>query len=479
MRRSLASVLVIALLAGCASTTPPAVEPSPAAQPSDARTLSPTLEDLQERTFRWFWDTTNPANGLVPDRWPTEAFSSIASVGFGLTVYAVGVERGWITREQARERTLTTLNFFASAPQGPEPRGMTGHKGFFYHFLDMKTGERFEDIELSTIDTTLLLAGALFCQSYFDQDHPDEARIRELAEQLYRAADWSFFLTRPPAVSLSWRPERGFSRWDWRGHNEAAILYILALASPTHPVDAAAWTEWTKNYQWREFYGQEHLNFAPLFGHQYSHVWIDFRGIQDPYLRGKGIDLFENSRRAVISQRAYAIENPNRWKGYGENIWGLTACDGPGSGKEVIDGVERTFWGYMARGAAATEIKDDGTIAPTAAAASLPFAPEIVIPAIEAMKAQYGRTIYGQYGFLDSFNPTLTKQPSFKLHRGSIDPELGWVDDDYLGIDQGPIVLMIENYRTGLVWEVMKRNPHMVRGLRLAGFSGGWLNQIP
>jgi hypothetical protein len=185
----------------------------------------------------------------------------------------------------------------------------------------METGERFQETELSTIDTTLLLAGALFCQSYFDQDQPDEVRIRNLAEQLYVAADWSYFLIRPPLVSMSWRPERGFSRSDWRGLDEASILYILALASPTHPVDPAAWQAWMATYQWQTFYGQEHVNFAPLFGHQYSHVWIDFRGIQDDYFRRKGIDMFENSRRATLSQRAYAIDNPRHWRDYDKNIW--------------------------------------------------------------------------------------------------------------------------------------------------------------
>lgn len=412
----------------------------------------------------------------MPDRWPTPSFSSIAAVGFGLTVYAVGVERGWITRQQARERTLATLEFFRQAPRGPEPSGRTAYRGFFYHFLDMETGQRFKDTELSTIDTTLLLAGALFSQSYFDRDHPEERRIRELAEELYREADWSYFQVRPPMISLAWRPERGFSKWDWRGFNEAAILYILALASPTHPVDPSAWTDWTKSYHWAGFYGYEHINFDPLFGHQYSHVWIDFRVIQDDYLHEKGIDLFENSRRAVYSQRVYAMDNPGRWRGYGENVWRLTACDGPGDAKAVIDGLERQFHGYWARGAAATAIRDDGTISPTAAAASIPFAPEIVTPAIEEMKRRYGRLLYQQYGFLDSFNPTLRSDPGFKNLRGSIDPELGWIDGDYLGIDQGPIVLMIENYRSELIWKVMRRNPHIIRGLRRAGFRGGWLD---
>ena len=469
------SVLFLVMI-GCATApvAPPDDRAGGAAGPPPVD-VEAMLDDIQKRTFFWFWETANPKNGLVPDRWPTaKAPSSIASVGFALTAYPVGVERGWITREQARERVLTTLEFFASAPQHPDARGATGHRGFYYHFLDMETGERFRDTELSSIDTTLLLAGVLFCQSYFDQEHADERRIRTLAERLYAAADWRYYLVSPPLLHMGWRPERGFGRGIWRGLNEGAILYVLALASPTYPVTADSWKAWTSTYRWETFYGQDHVNFAPLFGHQYSHVWIDFRGIQDEYFRAKGIDMFENSRRATLAQHAYAIDNPGKWRDYGDKVWGLTACDGPGGGKLTIDGTERQFWGYMARGAAASEIRDDGTIAPTAAIGSIAFAPEIVLPLIAELRARYGDALYQQYGFLDSFNPTLREKPSFMV-RGTIDQNLGWFDSDYLGIDQGPILLMIENYRTGFVWKVMRKNPHIARGLKLAGFTGGWL----
>lgn len=481
------SVFLIVLTVACRTAGAPAASGSATADGGRVRVVTRTpeavtaalLDDLQKRTFEWFWDTANPANGLVPDRWPTKSFSSIAAVGFGLTAYPVGVERGWITREQARARVLTTLEFFWNAPQGPAATGMTGHRGFFYHFLDMDTGQRYRDVELSSIDTTLLLAGALFCQSYFDRDHPDEARIRELAENLYGRADWSFFQIRKPLVSMGWQPERGFNGWDWRGLNEGTILYILALGSPTHPVEPSAWEAWTSTYQWSSFYGYEHVNFAPLFGHQFSHIWIDFHTIQDDYFRAKGIDFFENSRRAVLSQRSYAIDNPNGWRWYGPNLWGLSASDGPGDGTALVDGRSRRFMGYAARGAAAGEVRDDGTITPMAAAASLPFAPEIVVSAIEEMRGRYGDALYQRYGFLDAFNPTLRTDPGFRLEHGTIDPELGWINPDYLGIDQGPILLMIENYRSELIWKVMKKNPHVVRGLRRAGFSGGWLDSAP
>jgi hypothetical protein len=433
------------------------------------------LGDLQRRTFDWFWDTT-PSNGLVPDRWPTKSFSSIAAVGFGLTAYPIGVERGWVTRAQARGRTLATLRFFANAPMGPEASGRTGHRGFFYHFLDMETGQRFERTELSSIDTTLLLGGVLFAAQYFDRPEADEAEIRRLAIRLNDAVDWRWMLGRGPFISMGWNPESGFIKSQWDRYNEATLLYLLALGSQTFGINSGVWTRYTRNFDlgWGDHWGQRHLHFPPLFGHQYSHVWVDFKGIADPWLRAKGIDLFENSRRATIAQRNYAIANPKRWRGYGANVWGLTACDGPGDFKRVIDGREREFFSYSARG---PDDRDDGTLAPTAAAGSIAFAPEIVLPALAAMKERYGAAIYGRYGFLDSFNPTLA-DPAFAdaIREGGIVPGVAWVDDDYLGIDQGPIVTMIANYRDGLIWRRMHRSGPIVAGLRKAGFTGGWLS---
>ncbi|HKR64546.1 MAG TPA: glucoamylase family protein [Thermoanaerobaculia bacterium] len=433
------------------------------------------MDDVQHRTFNFFWETANPENGLVPDRWPTPSFSSVAAVGFGLAAYGIGAEHGWVTREAAAQRVLTTLSFFLNAKQGDAAAGMTGYRGFYYHFLDMKTGERFKDVELSTIDTTLFLAGALFCQSYFDRDNAAEREIRDLAEQLYTRAEWSFFLERPPLVSMGWTPEGGLHDWDYIGYNEAMILYILAIGSPTHPISPKAWNAYTATYKWETFYGQEHVNFAPLFGHQYSHMWIDFRGIRDHYMRAKGIDYAENARRATYAQRAYAIDNPMKWRGYGENLWGFTACDGPIDAFLDINGTKRQFYTYAARGAAAHEIRDDGTIAPTAAISSIALAPEIAQPAMESMYKNWGEHIYKQYGFIDSFNPTLNFET--KVQMGHVIPGVTWVDHDYLGIDQGPIVAMIENHRSGLVWNTMKKNEHVRLGLRRAGFTGGWLGQ--
>lgn len=479
LRRLLFVLLLPLLLAGCqrpAVPEPTPVVPAPV-ETSAAAGLPPLFADLERRTFDYFWETTNPANGMVPDRWPTESFASIAAVGFGLTAYGVGVENGWISRGQAVERTLATLRFFASAPQGPQARGMAGHKGFFYHFLDMETGLRHGTTELSTVDTTLLLGGVLFAQSFFDRDAAAEAEIRELAETIYRRVEWPWAQERGALISMGWHPETGAIAHDWNGYNEALLVYLLALASPTHPVGEDAYAAWTSTYDrnWGEFQGQEHLNFWPLFGHQYSHVWVDFRGIRDEYMRGRGLDYFENSRRAVLSQRAYAIENPGGWKDYGENVWGLTACDGPVDAELEYEGETRRFWSYSARGASLTHVVDDGTLAPTAAAASLPFAPELVVPAVVEMHRRYGEHIYSKYGFLDAFNPSF-HYTDIELTHGKVIPGFGWVDTDYLGIDQGPILLMIANHRNGFVWEVMKRNPHIRRGLERAGFSGGWLD---
>ena len=439
--------------------------------------LPSLFDDLEERTFRFFWNTAQPDTGLVPDRYPTPSMASIAAVGFALTAYPIGVERGYVTREEARDRVLGTLRFFAEAPQGPAATGMAGYKGFFYRYLEMRTGDRSGDIELSTVDTALLLGGVLFCQSYFDKSTPEEAEIRRLAELIYRRVDWRWAQVRPPAISHGWTPESRFLKYDWRGYNEAMLVYILALGSPTHPVGRDAWDEWVRGYNgyWDSLQGRTYLAFQPHFGHQYTHIWVDFHGILDPMMRLAGFDYFDNSRRATYAQQAYAIANPMRWKGYGENVWGLTASDGATDAQFLFRGEKRQFRGYWARGAGGVGGFDDGTIAPTAAAASVAFAPAIAIPAVMEMHRRYGNYIYGEYGFYDAFNPSFTFDTS--LRHGRLVPGLGWVATDYLAIDQGPIVAMIENYRSGLVWRIMRNNPHVRRGLIRAGFKGGWLDQ--
>jgi len=436
------------------------------------------LDTIQLRTFNFFWEQTDATTGLSPDRWPTRSFSSIAAVGFALTAYPIGVEKGYVTRSAAAERTLTTLRFFYRLPQGTQSSGTGGHMGFFYHFLDPGTGLRFQTVELSTVDTALLLAGVLFCQQYFDGPGATEAGIRAYADSLYRRTDWQWAQPRPPLVTMGWTPESGFHQLDWRGFNEAMLVYVLALGSPTHPVAAGAWSTWTSTYQWGDFYGQAHVGFAPLFGHQYSQIWVDFRGIKDAYMRGRGIDYFENSRRATYGQRGYAVANPNDWDGYAADLFGLSAVDGPLDTTLVLRGRSRRFFTYAARGASFNEVRDDGTLAPTASASSLPFAPEIVGPALVAMRERYGEGVFGEYGFFDSFNPSW-QWPAVRLQHGRYLPGKGWFDTDYLGIDQGPILAMIANYRSDLVWKYMRKSPYVIQGLRRAGFTGGWLDAAP
>jgi hypothetical protein len=459
-------------IVACSTATAPATRSIAPFVPTAAQTAF--LDTVQKRTFDWFWETTNATNGLVPDRWPTKSFSSIAAVGFGLTSYLVGVERGWITREQARERVLTTLRFFWTAPQGAEATNVTGHRGFFYHFLDMERGLRFEKVELSTIDTGLLLMGVLSARQYFDRPEAGDSTVRALADSIYFRVDWPWARNGAASVTMGWHPEDGFIASRWIGFDEAMLIYALALGSPTHPIEPEAWAAWTGGYKWDRFYGQEYVMFGPLFGHQYSHVWLDFRGIQDAYMRARGIDYFENSRRATLAHRAYATANPAGWRGYADSVWGLTASDGPLDSAFVLLGKQRQFHTYWARGVGTDEINDDGTLVPTAAGGSVPFAPEVAIPALVAMRRQYGEPLFGRYGFVDAFNPSLTddalKVPQGRIHRG-----VGWFDTDYLGIDQGPILLMIENQRTQFVWQLMRENPHLRRGLCRAGFTGGWL----
>jgi hypothetical protein len=473
-RTWLSALLGLTLVAAAPARQVPAVAAPAAAK---APVVPALVNDLEQRTFRFFWDSANPVNGLVPDHYPGESFSSIAAVGFGLTAYGVGVERGYISRDQAIERTLATLRFFDTAPQGDSEDDDTGYHGFFYHFLDMQSGKRFARwTEVSTVDTTLLLGGVLFAQSYYDRDTPREREIRTLADHIYRRVDWNWAQVRKPLISMGWTPGGKFIPSDWEGYNEAMLVYVLALGSPTHPVGVDAWNAWTSTYArtWGKFEKQQLLNFGPLFGHQYSHVWIDFRGIRDAWNREHDLDYFENSRRAVIAQRNYAIANPGGWTGYGPNVWGLTASNGPGG--VIVEGPDRRkqFQGYTARGAGMGYIVDDGTIAPTAAAGSIAFAPELVIPALQEMKRRYGKDIYNEHGFIDAFNPSFHARTL--LRTGKLTPT-GWVDTEQLGIDQGPIVLMIENWRSDFVWKVMKKNPYIRNGLKRAGFTGGWLEQ--
>ena len=421
------------------------------------------LQTLQRNTFRYFWEETNPSNGLVPDNTTADNVpASIAGVGLALSSYPVAVERSFVSRAQAVERTLATLRFFSNAPHGPT-RDATGYRGFFYHFLDVATGRRAWRSELSTIDTTILIAGALTAAAYFDQDTDDEQEVRRIADTLYRHVDWHWAMNGQATVSHGWRPETGFLRYRWQGYNEALILYILGLASPTHPLPKKSYLAWTSTYHWKRLYGYEFLYGASLFMHQLSHLWIDFRGIQDAYMRRQGIDYFENSRRATYVNQQYGVRNPKGFRDYGEHVWGITASNGPGPTRVRVSGITRRFLGYAARGVPYGP--DDGTLAPWGVVASLPFAPEIVLPTLQHCSAKYPK-MEQKYGLVCSFNPTFPNRES----GGS-----GWISHDHFALDQGPVILMIENNRSGLIWRLMRSCPHVVNGLRRAGFRNGWL----
>jgi hypothetical protein len=416
------------------------------AAPAHAATTEALLDSLQRTGFLYFWEQANPANGMVKDRSTPGSVSSIACTGFGLSAITVGIDHGWVSRAQGADRVRTTLRTFWNGTQSSAASGTIGYQGLFYHWLDMTTATRTWDSELSTIDTALLMAGILDAGAYFDGPDTVETEIRVLADTLYRRANWNFMRNFGSGIYMGWKPGTGFSGFPrWIGYNEAMILYLLALGSPTKPVpwDPPAsnqWTVWTGGYQWQTHYGYSYVIFPPLFGHQYSHVWVDFRNYQDPYMQARGIDYFENSRRATLAQRAYSIANPEGWVGYSDSLWGITASD-----------IQN---GYLARGAPPEE-NDNGTLVPTAAISSIPFAPDEVIPVIHTMWNQYKPQLWGRYGFKDAFNPTT-----------------GWFATDVLGIDQGPIVLMIENHLTGAVWERFMQIPYIQSGMERAGFVG-------
>ena len=361
------------------------------------------LDRLQWETFEYFLKEVNPANGLIADKTQDDWPASIAATGLALAAYPIGVERGFMTRDAAVKIALTTLRFFRDSAQGTAPDA-TGYKGFYYHFLDMQTGRRAWRCELSTVDTAFLLAGALTAAAYFDRDAQDEQQIRTLADELYRRADWRWAQHGGATVTHGYKPKSGFIKYRWEGYDEALLLYVLGLGSPTYPLSDESYPAWLSTYAWKKIYDYEFVYAGPLFIHQLSHIWIDFRGIRDEYMREKGLDYFENSRRATYVQREYAIRNPNEFAFYDKDCWGITASDGPGPSTLKVNGIERRFFDYVARGV--PHGPDDGTLAPWAVVASLPFAPEIVLPAIRYFTDRVKLTQADSYGFKASFNPT-------------------------------------------------------------------------
>jgi hypothetical protein len=396
------------------------------------------LGDLQRDAFDYFLYETNPANGLVRDKTEEGAPASIAAVGFALAAYPVGVERGFITRAAAAERTLTTLRFFWTSPQGPAPDA-TGYRGFYYHFLDMETGRRVWNCELSTIDTTFLLAGALAAAAYFDADSEAEREIRALADALYRRTDWQWAQDGGATVTHGWKPESGFLTGRWDHYCELMVLYLLAIGSPTHAIPSESWHAWRRPVT--TFAGQSYIGGPdPLFVHQYSHAWVDFRGWRER--EPPHTDWWQNSVTATRVHKAFCLRLAREFPGYSENVWGITASD--------------SRKGYVAWGGPPRHQAIDGSVVPCAAAGSLMLAPEITVPAIREMRRRFGDRIYGRYGFADAFHPTD-----------------GWVNPDVIGIDLGITLLSAENLRTGRVWRWFMRNAEIPSAMARAGLTRG------
>ena len=402
--------------------------------PVAAQTKAAFVDDLEQRSFRYFWEQADPQTGLVPDRARIDGSSlpeshahvaSIAATGFGLTSLCVAVDRNWITRAQALERTHNTLRFFdARAFQ---------QRGWFYHWMDSRTGARRWNSEVSSIDTALLLAGVLTVRQCFR----DDREIVNLAGRVYRRVDFRWMLNGDPLIlSHGWRPESGFLKARWDTYSEDTILYLLAIASPTYPIPASSWYA-----LWRDRYRYEgHSYFTtigvPLFMHQYAHAWIDYRNRRED--RGDRIDYFQNSVAATLAHRAFCMNLKYDFPAYGPDVWGITASD---SAK-----------GYLAWGGPPRDPEIDGTIVPSAAGGSLMFTPELATRALRTMREKYGDKIYSKYGFVDAFNP-----------------KTGWVDTDIIGINVGIILLSAENMRTGNIWRWFMQNRELVLTLDRIG----------
>lgn len=416
------------------------------------------VERLQRGAFGYISRYTNPTNGLVADTSRAGSPCSIAVVGFALSCYVVAVERGWLSRRAAAKQVVTTLRFLWNSTQDIAADA-TGYKGFYYHFLDMNTGRRVWNCELSLIDSSLLIAGVLTVGQYFDR-RAEEAEIRATADALYRRVDWHWAQNDSPALTQGWHPESGFMHYGWEGYNEALILYVLGLGSTTLPMSSSSFATWTLTYQWERLLGQDVLYSGPLFTHLFPHAWIDFRGIRDAFMREKRSDYFENTRRTVALQREYCERNPRQAVGYGRDIWGLSAGDGP-----TADGVREfakdpSHFGYMARGAPFGP--DDGTFCPWAMLATLPFTPTAALSGTRRLLATFPQ-VCSEDRFASGFNPTVGADSG------------GWLSEGWYGLDQGLLVITIENARSGLIWSLLRDSPEVCRGLKRAGFKGGWL----
>ncbi len=426
--------LLFCFLGSQADVAIPASIPVPQTASSVSSQDESFLEDLERRSFDYFWEQADPQTGLVPDRARMDGspldenhlnVASIAATGFGLTALCIAAERRWIKREEAKERVRNTLRFFATR---------AFHKnGWFYHWLDARTGERRWQSEVSSIDTALLVAGVLTAGQCYRED----AEVARLANRIYDRIDFRWMLNgHPLLLSHGWKPETGFLRSRWDTYSEDAILYLLAIGSATHPISPASW-----HALWRDRYRYEAYTYfttigVPLFMHQYSHAWVDFRNRRE--FKGDRIDYFENSIAATLAHREFCIDLSGEFPGYGPNTWGITASD---SAK-----------GYLAWGGPPRDPAIDGTIVPSAPGGSLMFTPELALAALKFMRNKFGDKVYGRYGFVDAFNPNS-----------------GWVDTDVIGINVGIVLLSAENMRTGNVWRWFTQNRQIPRAMQMVG----------
>lgn len=390
------------------------------------------LEDLQHRSFLFFWELANPENGLIPDRAKADGsgsgrISSIAAVGFGLTALCIGVEHGWISRDAAYNRALTTLRYFAE-------RAPSEH-GFYFHFVDMKTGQRAWNSELSSIDTWLLLSGVLTVRQYFRG-----TEVERLSTKLYERVDWPWMLDGGETLKMGWKPEAGFLQRRWDGFSEHLAMYLVAMSSPTHALGAETWKAWKREPALTHYQGYTYYQYPPLFIHQYPHAWVDFRDQKDAFT-----DYWANSKAATLANEKFCESLKDRFPAY-EKLWGITASD---SSKGYMD------WGGPPVGNRIDfDQRIDGTVVPCASGGSIPFAPRECISNLRRMQREYGTKIYLKYGFVDAFNP-----------------QSGWVGANVLGIDVGITLVMAENYRTGFVWRTFMANPEIARAMKVAGFA--------
>jgi hypothetical protein len=383
------------------------------------------LEELERACFQFFWDEVNPATGLVKDRSQaggpdSRNVASIAATGFGLTALCIADHRGWQDPTKIRQRVATTLRFVeAHVPQA---------HGFFCHFLNIQNGERVFQSEVSSIDTAIFICGVLTCRAYFE-----DAEIQALAKRIYERLDWNWLLHGDKTLSMGWTPERGFIRSRWDSYSELMMVYLLGLGSSATPMSKLSWDAWTRPYF--EFNGVRYIgSHAPLFVHQYSHAWFDFRAKRDKYA-----DYFTNSVIATKVHKLWCLELSRDFPDYTEDMWGITASD--------------SARGYAVWGGPPAMGRIDGSIVPCAAGGSLPFLPEETVRVLRNIREKYEQRAWHRYGFVDAFNP-LTN----------------WYSQDVIGIDVGITLLMAENARTGFVWEQFMKNDIARNGMARAGF---------